>query len=150
MTQWLQIRNWSRFQHYKSRNPPWIKVYTALLDDFEFHALPEATQLALIYLWLLAARQDNRIPNDPDWLRERLGMRQPPDVGALIAGGWLEPWKPTLSLLAADASISRQRQKDRKTEGGNASLEQEDPQVAEMRARNDAIRDLDTRLRQLP
>jgi hypothetical protein len=41
MAQWLTIKNWSEFQHYKDRNPPWIKLHRALLDDYAFAALPD-------------------------------------------------------------------------------------------------------------
>ena len=29
----LRVRNWERYQHYKERNPPWIKLYVELLDE---------------------------------------------------------------------------------------------------------------------
>ena len=34
MTARLHIKNWGEFQHYKKRNPPWIKLHKKLLDDF--------------------------------------------------------------------------------------------------------------------
>src|SRR5690606_19747530 len=33
---YLTVKNFERFQHYKDRNPPWIKLYNDLLDDYEF------------------------------------------------------------------------------------------------------------------
>lgn len=27
----FKVRNWEQFQHYKDRNPPWIKLHFALL-----------------------------------------------------------------------------------------------------------------------
>jgi hypothetical protein len=35
----LQVKNWRSFQHYGKRNPPWIKLHRALLDDYAFCAL---------------------------------------------------------------------------------------------------------------
>jgi hypothetical protein len=33
---YLRVKNWSEFQHYKDRNPPWIKLHRTLLDhDYE-------------------------------------------------------------------------------------------------------------------
>ena len=29
-------KNWSDFQHYKERNPPWIRLHRSLLDNFEW------------------------------------------------------------------------------------------------------------------
>jgi len=33
--QFLAVKNFERFQHYKDRNPPWIKLHAAVLDDYE-------------------------------------------------------------------------------------------------------------------
>ena len=33
----LRILNWEKFQHYKVRRPPWIKLHHSLLDDYAFH-----------------------------------------------------------------------------------------------------------------
>ena len=30
-------KNWSQFQHYKGRRPPWIKLHRALLDEDDNH-----------------------------------------------------------------------------------------------------------------
>ena len=38
----LRVKNWSAFQHYRHRRPPWIKLHRGLLDDFAWHRLPEA------------------------------------------------------------------------------------------------------------
>lgn len=62
---YLQLRNWRRFQHYRDRRPPWVKLYVELLDDDVMTGLPAPTQLLAIKLLLLAARMDNLIPNDP-------------------------------------------------------------------------------------
>jgi len=35
----MKIKNWHKFQHYKHRNPPWIKLHRGLLDDPEWFAL---------------------------------------------------------------------------------------------------------------
>ena len=34
----LTVRNWSDFQHYKDRSPPWIRLHRDLLDNYEFNA----------------------------------------------------------------------------------------------------------------
>ena len=38
---YLRVRNFEQFQHYKERNPIWIKLYCSLLDDYEFAQLPD-------------------------------------------------------------------------------------------------------------
>jgi hypothetical protein len=58
-----KIRNWKKFQHFKDRRPPWIKLYRELLDDPNWHDLnPEASK-ALIMLWLLASELDGYLPD---------------------------------------------------------------------------------------
>jgi DNA-binding NarL/FixJ family response regulator len=43
------VKNFERFQHYKDRSPPWIKLYNELLDDYEFglggRLTPKQTQV---------------------------------------------------------------------------------------------------------
>lgn len=48
-------KNWHAFQHYKDRNPSWIKLHKSLLDDFVFQSLPLASRALAPMLWLLAS-----------------------------------------------------------------------------------------------
>lgn len=66
--QFLRVRNWERFQHYKNRRPPWIKLHVETLDDYELMHLDNDAQLVYERLLLLAARTDNNISHDPDWI----------------------------------------------------------------------------------
>ena len=68
---YIEIINWKKYQHYKDRNPPWIKLYHSLLDDYEYGCLQNDSKLLLISLFLLAARTDNQIPNDLKWIKEK-------------------------------------------------------------------------------
>jgi hypothetical protein len=65
----LRPKNWERFQHYKQRCPPWIKVYRTLLDDRDFMCLPVASKALAMMLWLLASEHtDGVIEGVPaDW-----------------------------------------------------------------------------------
>lgn len=56
-------KNWAEFQHYKNRRPPWIKLYRSLLDDAEFHCLPDASKALAIMLWLLASDSETGVIN---------------------------------------------------------------------------------------
>jgi hypothetical protein len=91
MASFFRIRNFERFQHYKDRNPPWIRLYGALWRDRAFFRLPDATKAHLIGLFALAARLDNRIPDDPEWLAHELCASEAIDLEALIASGFLLP-----------------------------------------------------------
>lgn len=55
----LTVRNWSDFQHYKDRSPPWIRLHRELLDNYEFQCLPVASRALAPMLWLLAASSED-------------------------------------------------------------------------------------------
>ncbi|MEL6544367.1 MAG: hypothetical protein AAFQ82_07060 [Myxococcota bacterium] len=54
----LQCTNIDRFQHYKSRKPPWIKLYRDILDDAQFHAMSAEARALLPMLWLVASEHN--------------------------------------------------------------------------------------------
>jgi len=53
----ITIKNYTRFQHFKDRRPPWIKLYRELLDDRQWHDLPPECAKLLVECWLLASEQ---------------------------------------------------------------------------------------------
>lgn len=66
-------RNWRDFQHYKDRNPPWIRLHRGLLDNKDFQRLPVASRALAPMLWLIASESvDGVINADPDDLAFRL------------------------------------------------------------------------------
>lgn len=69
---YLEICEWDRFQHYKKRNPPWVKLYSAVLDDDDFDAMPDASKLLFFCLLPFASRRNNKIKNDLSWLQKKL------------------------------------------------------------------------------
>lgn len=52
----LYVRKWQKFQHYRRRNPPWIRLYQTLLDNPDWHALPSEDAKALVGIWLAVSR----------------------------------------------------------------------------------------------
>ena len=59
----MKIKNWDKFQHFKDRRPPWIKLYRDLLDDAEWAELSPPNAKFLIMLWLLASEDKGELPN---------------------------------------------------------------------------------------
>lgn len=51
----MRVRNWKKFQHFKNRRPPWIKLYRDILDDEEWGCLSGEDKGLLVELWLLAS-----------------------------------------------------------------------------------------------
>jgi hypothetical protein len=58
-----KIKDWSKFQHFKDRKPPWIKLYRDLLDDLEWHELDPLAAKALVAIWLIASENDGCLPD---------------------------------------------------------------------------------------
>jgi hypothetical protein len=57
-----KIKNWEKFQHFKDRRPPWVKLYRDLLDDIEWHELDPVCAKVLVMLWLIASEDEGRVP----------------------------------------------------------------------------------------
>jgi hypothetical protein len=51
----LKVKNWNKFQHYKDRNPPWIKLHKEQLDNPDYMSLSFACMGLAQLLWLLAS-----------------------------------------------------------------------------------------------
>lgn len=89
MAVFFSVKNFDKFQHYKDRAPPWIKLYNELLDDYEFGSLPDASKMHLIAIWLLASRSANKIPFDPMWVSRRINANDPVNLQLLADRGFI-------------------------------------------------------------
>ena len=56
----MRIKDWPKFQHFKDRRPPWIKLYRDLLEDDQWYELSAASAKILISLWLLASEDETK------------------------------------------------------------------------------------------
>jgi hypothetical protein len=72
--QLLSVKNLARYQHYKHRNPPWIKLYRECWTDYTLRALTPAERLLFIGLSSLGMELQNAIPYDAKYLSSRLGF----------------------------------------------------------------------------
>lgn len=115
MSEFIAVKDFERFQHYKGRTPPWIKFYNALLDDYRFLQLSDAARSQLMLIWLVASRHSNRIPNDEKYIAQAIHCTSRLQLKALVASGWL--------YLAAAAPVA-----ERKQDASNALAER--PQSA--------------------
>jgi hypothetical protein len=112
--QWIVVRNWDKFQHYKGRRPSWIKVYVELLQDPNYLGLTE-TQRALLHgLWLMYATSNTRLHHNVRTINSHLNLRaQTATYEALIHAGFIEvsASKP-LAPRYQDASLETEEDKD--------------------------------------
>lgn len=58
----LVITNWDRFQHYKDRDPPWVKLYRDLLTSESWVLGTDLSRVIQVASVVLAPRYSNRIP----------------------------------------------------------------------------------------
>ena len=100
MSDKYKIKNWEKFQHFKNRTPPWIKLYRDLLNDPEWHNLNPAYCKRLVMLWLIASEDKEHkgyLPSiDKTAFRLRVSVQEckktldalsgwvlPPDINAI-------------------------------------------------------------------
>ena len=62
----VKVKNWNKFQHFKDRRPPWIKIHREILDDPDWHDLDGEAAKALIGLWLIASEDPSMSGELPD------------------------------------------------------------------------------------
>ena len=88
--QYFRLVNLGKYQHYKHRNPPWIKLHASTLEDYDFGRLQDASKMHLCAIWLLASRTGNKIPWDPEWVAKRINATAEVDLASLQDAGFIE------------------------------------------------------------
>lgn len=111
--EYLYVKNWDELQHYKKRNPPWIKLYRRLMTDGKFHLLTEQEQWQLVRIWLVSAEEHpgGYVPNDENWLRRMTGSLKAIPIEKFVRDGWLIPttastYASALASNGASATLS--------------------------------------------
>jgi len=86
----MRIKKWRDFQHYKHRNPPWIRLHRSVLDDLDWHKLDGDAAKTLVMLWLIASENEGNLPSI-DKLAFRLRLTET-HLSSIISGlsHWLE------------------------------------------------------------
>jgi len=74
MAGFFSIRNWERFQHYKDRDPPWVKLYRDLLTSESWVLGTDLSRVVQVASTLLAPRYSNQIPMRFDLLRKVMSL----------------------------------------------------------------------------
>jgi hypothetical protein len=72
---WIVVRKWNEFQHYRDREPPWIKNYTRLLSDPNYLSLTPHQCAVLHRLWLEYARSGCQLRANTASLSRQLGVK---------------------------------------------------------------------------
>lgn len=101
---YIYVTNWENFQHYKTRNPPWIKLYTNLVSDDDYLDLSLADRCLLTGIWMLTAKHgQGRVQSDWKRLLKRLsipfGTRSTNPLPRLVDAGFI-----TISAIRGDST----------------------------------------------
>lgn len=136
MTQFLRIVGWEKFQHYKDRAPPWIKLHRTLLQSQTWVELDDASRVLAVACMLLAADTGNRIPASKAYLRRVAYLNGEPDWTPLLraqfieiideAGNTLADASKTLAVDTKCSSEER-REEERRGEQNHVELKLDSP-----------------------
>ena len=102
-----RVRNWEKFQHFKDRNPPWVKLYRDILDDPDWHELEPAAAKILVMLWLIASEDADKQGTLPETKKLAFRLRIS-EKNLCIALSQLKNW-----LIQDDINPMHQRQRQR-------------------------------------
>jgi len=128
MKSYFKVKNWDDFQHYKDRNPPWIKLHNHLLDDYDFECLGDAAKGHLLCIWMLASRTKNLMPFDVNWISKKIGSSSKVNLKSLIESGFL--------VMERDASKPLQGSEQNDT-GSAPSAEESRGETEERQSKED-------------
>jgi len=98
--EYYEIPTWKDYQHYKDRNPPWIKLHYEMLQSLTWVAMDDASRVLAIACMLIASRHDGRVPKEPAYVQRVAFLNKPPNFKPLINNGFLVD----ASVMQADAS----------------------------------------------
>lgn len=126
----LQIVNFDEQLHYKDKNPIWIKLYCSLLDHYEFAQIADESKFHAVGLMILAARLNNRLPEDEAWLRRKINANAKINLKLLLEIGFLEPVKAA-GKRAENSSIACKSNKTNADDSRAVSDEEKNRSSAE-------------------
>jgi len=89
--EYFEVKNFSSYQHYSKRNPPWVKLHKGIWTDAGFLELKTDTKLLLLSLFCAASDYENVLKNDVKWLKTIIKIRPFPDITPLFEKGFLIP-----------------------------------------------------------
>lgn len=123
------VKNFERFQHYKDRAPPWIKLYNELLDNYEFARLQDASKSHLILIWLLASRHSNKLPWDQKWIAARINATSAVNLDEIEKHGFISKIS---DVGNASESLANGKQSDGLEREGELEKETEKKEYLEL------------------
>jgi len=77
----IRITHWAQWKRHKYPNPPWFAWPSDFIDLPFWIGLDDPARSLVIALMTLAARHDNRVPCDLDYIHRAGHLHQRPHTG---------------------------------------------------------------------
>jgi hypothetical protein len=87
---YIRVVNWEQFQHYKHRNPPWIKLYGEMLSSRTWVTLDDSSRVLAFAILMLAARHENKVPMDAAYIKRVAYLNSDPNFSGLVETYFIE------------------------------------------------------------
>lgn len=121
-----RLRNWEKYQHYKSPRPAWVKFFTKINDSMnDWRALTDVQLGQVARMMAYAAHHENTMPAHPELLQELLGCDNPIQIEVFVSLGVMEVLGSKEECLSREKSrvLSREKSSDPSTEYREESTE---------------------------
>ena len=115
-TLYLTVPDLERWQHYKDRRPPWMKLHIEIFDNYDFSNLPDSAKYHLLGIWLLATQIDNKIPDDSNWIARKIGAVEPIDIELLLSLGHLAYHNASVALAECKQNANAETETEAEAE----------------------------------
>jgi len=89
MVRYFMIPKLDDYQHYKHRNPPWIKLHRSVMSDWKHAGLPDGIKWHLAAIWLLASAHDNKLPFDDEIITNMIHANTKTNLNLLLSEGFI-------------------------------------------------------------
>ncbi len=125
MSKIIVIKNWKNYQHYKDRNPPWIKLHRELLTSETWVSLSDENRVLAIAIMLLAAATDNKIRADVRYVQRAAYLNRLPDFQPLIDIGFIDIIEQNSDIASNNLASDTECLTRAETEGEERRAEEE-------------------------
>ena len=113
--EYLRIANWEKYQHYKNRQPRWVKLYIDTFNRPNWISLDDKSKFLLLICLGIGAICDGKVPKCAKTLQKISNLRRKPDLKPLIDIGFLiEDASTMLDREEKSKKKRRTREEDKK------------------------------------
>jgi len=139
--EYLRIANWDSYQHYKKKNPRWVKLYLDTFNRPNWVALDDKSKLLMLICIGIGGVCDGKIPNCAKTLQKISHLRRKIDLKPLIDIGFLIPC--SIDFIDREETEKRREEKTKeKTNVRNLTEEERFELAAMIQYRKDKERSL--------